>query len=395
LPLLALAAYHAICTGQFTLRTQHAGLTILGAYIPGAATYGWIQPFPFIASVAPDLLRDREAYLSHATSLAFQEARRRPAFHAARILSSVSTLAVTAEAGILSWTLGPEALPAAVRERGAALAARVTRPLRFELAAIQGLFVAAIIIGIRRRNMAILVLLSAVLLKYLLHAFTNTEGRFFFVATALEFLAIAVAAYEAGTMPLPGRRQLAVQALAVGAVFVLVLRLFAPPLAVFVEHHDVDQQRTYHFVLEPSPEDHNAKLTCEVKQGLLSSLGVGIESATLRTLKRDPAPGDVGSAVCELTGSGEPRPLMLQVLDPYAPGGFPDQLVQRVDLDGVEVYSHDIARDPGSGWANIPLGNVGSATKRRVVIQVKAIQPAIGPAWGEAARTTFQLLRPQ
>jgi len=85
---------------------------------------------------------------------------------------------------------------------------------------------------------------------------------------------------------------------------------------------------------------------------------------------------------------------MLQVLDPYAPGGFPDRLVQRVELDGVEVYSHDIAREPGSGWADIPLGKVGAGTKRMVVIQVKAINPDPGPAWGDAARTTFQLSRP-
>jgi hypothetical protein len=60
----------------------------------------------------------------------------------------------------------------------------------------------------------------------------------------------------------------------------------------------------------------------------------------------------------------------------------------------VEVFSHDIAREPGSGWANISLGQVGTGTKKRVVIELKAIRPDPGAAWGDASRTTFQLSRP-
>jgi hypothetical protein len=68
-------------------------------------------------------------------------------------------------------------------------------------------------------------------------------------------------------------------------------------------------------------------------------------------------------------------------------------MLQRVEIDGVEVYSHDIAKEPGSGWANIPLGDVGDGTKRKIGIEVKAIQPDPGAAWGDAAVTTFQLSR--
>jgi len=84
---------------------------------------------------------------------------------------------------------------------------------------------------------------------------------------------------------------------------------------------------------------------------------------------------------------------MLQVLDPYAPGGLPGRMVQRVELDGVEVYSNDISAAPGSGQANIPLGNIGIGTKKKVVIEVKAIRPDPGAGWGDAAQTTFQLAR--
>jgi hypothetical protein len=66
-------------------------------------------------------------------------------------------------------------------------------------------------------------------------------------------------------------------------------------------------------------------------------------------------------------------------------------MVQRVEVDGVELFSHDIAQEAWSGWANIPLGNVGTGTKRSVVIEVKALSPDPGAGWGDNARTTFQL----
>ena len=393
LPLLALAAYRGAATGHFTLSTEHTGPSILGAYIPGAISYGWTDPYPYFASVRPDLLHERKIRPSQAALLAFQEVLRRPGFQTARILSSVASAAVSGEGANLHWSLeAPEVLPAALHERGTALYTRLLRPLRWEMEAIQGLFLAAVTVGIGRRNRAILVLASAVLLKFALHAVTAVQGRYLLVATALELLAIVVAAYEVRAVALPGTRSLLARALAAGAVFSWVLILFAPQLAGFVQSRDSDQ-RTYRFPLE-SP-DHGAALACVVDRGVLVALSVtGLQSAAIRTLQPDPAPGDVAVATCELTGLGEPRPLMLQVMDPYAPGGLGGRMMQRVELDGAEVLSHDIAQEPGSGWANIPLGNVGRGTKRKVVIEVKAIHPEPGWAWGDAARTTFQLSRP-
>jgi hypothetical protein len=168
----------------------------------------------------------------------------------------------------------------------------------------------------------------------------------------------------------------------------LGLWLFAPRLVAFVHSRDVDlEQHTYHFFLEPP--DKSAELACLVDHGLLSLWPP--QNATLRTLQRDPAPGDRAVAECQLTGRGAPRPLMLQVLDAYAPGGLGGRMTQRVELDGDEVFSQDIAREPGSGWANIPLGDVGMGTKKSVVIEVKAIHPDPGAGWGDNALTTFQL----
>ena len=394
LPLLALAAYRQASTGRFALSSEHAGLAMLGAYIPGAAANAWTDTYPFVASVRPDLLRDRQALVSQAPFLALREVLRRPGFQAARILSSICTFAVAGEEKSLYWTLSaPGALPEPVRERGDALTARLEHPLHGELAGIQGFFLAAVLIGIRRRNLAILALVLAVLLKYAIHAFTVSQGRYFFVATALEILAIAVAAYE---IRAAGSRLLLSGALAASMAFSLGLLQFSPTLAAFVRNRDVDSQRTYHFVLEPhmAVRDPSAELACGVDRGLLVALGWPPWSATLRTFQLDPAPGEAATAVCQLTGTGEPRPLLLQVLDDYPRGGLPGRMLQRVELDGVEVLSHDIAEEPGSGWASIPLGNVGAGTHRKIVIEVKAIHPDPGAAWGNAARTTFQLSRP-
>jgi len=393
LPLLALAAHRHASTGRFALNTEHGGVSILGAYVPGATANGWTDPHPYIASVRPDLLRDRKALFAQASSFVLVEVLRRPGYQVARMLSSVLTLSVSGEAASLYWSLSkPDVLPAAVRERGAALEARMKHPLRFEMAAIQGLFLAAVIIGVWRRNMAILVLSSAVLLKYALHAVVASQGRYFFMATALEMLAIAIAAYELRQMAPPDARRLLPRALAVGMAFGLGLLLFAPVLAAFVQRRDIDDQRTYRFQL--GPRDGGAVLACVIDRGLLAALDPP-RSASLRTLLRDPAPGDAAVAACELTGSGAPRPLVLQVLDTYAPGGFGGRMMQRVEVDGVEVLSHDIAQEPGSGWANIPMGPVGTGTTKRILIAVKAIRPDPGLGWGDEALTTFRFVRPE
>jgi hypothetical protein len=389
LPLLALAAYRDAATGHFALTTPHGGVTTLGSYIPGAGADGWTHPAAFIASVRPELLRDREAYFSQSGRLALQEALRRPAFHLARIVASVGSAAVTGEATILPASLGaPEVLPAALHERGAALANALDEPFRWETAAILGLFLAAVVIGVRQRNRAILILASAVLLKYAFHAVTVVFGRFFFVSTAWEILAIALAAYEIRNMAPPGRLRLLTQAFLFGGIAVAGLLLFVPRLKAVVRRLDTDPQRTYRFQLE-SP-DHTAALACVIDRGLLQGLDWN-RYALLRTRLTDPAPGDEAVAVCEVTGRGEPKPMVLQVLDSYAPGGLPGRMAQAVAVDGAEVWSHDIAQIAWSGWANIPLGEVGLGTKRKVEIVVKALHPENYMGWGIAAQTRFQL----
>jgi hypothetical protein len=240
LPLSAVAAYRYASTGRFALSQESAGWTILGSYIPGAAAHGgWIDPSTYMASVRPDLLRDPKAMFAQTPRLALQEALRRPGFHAMRILSTIFSQATEGEGASLYWSVdSPGVLPEALRQGGTALRNRLLRPLHLEMAAIQGLFLAAVIVGIRRRNTAILVLASAVLLKYGVHAITAAhQGRYFFVATSWEILAITVAIYEIWKT-VPDARLLVTGALSVGAACSLGLILFAPHLAGFVRSRD-------------------------------------------------------------------------------------------------------------------------------------------------------------
>jgi hypothetical protein len=80
-----------------------------------------------------------------------------------------------------------------------------------------------------------------------------------------------------------------------------------------------------------------------------------IPEAAVRTLATNPAPGETATAACELQAAGATNSLLLQVRDTYSAGGLPGRMVQRVQVDGVQVYAYDVGDEPWSGWADIPL----------------------------------------
>jgi len=372
LPLLLLAAHRSMATGRFALTSRHGSLAMLGAYVPGAAENGWTDPLPYIASVEPALMRNRRAMEEAGFRLTLAEVRRRPGFQALRIVDSVVRLFISGEAANLYWSLGsPDVLPPARRSAGAALAARAAPLLKLEMALLQGLFLAALVLGIARRNRAILVLAVAVLLKIALHAVLVAQGRYLLAATALEILAIALGAWEAARA---GRGRLGA-ALAVGAAGALALAIATPRLDAAVRARDLDSQRLYRFPLESAD--------CTVASGRLVSLVAGV--ATLEPFDRDPASGEVAAADCALPGVSPP--LRLRLLDGYDPGGLPGRMLQRVLVDGREVLVHDLAAEPGGGWMDVPLG-----AARAVRIEIVAVHPEPGSAWGKAASTQFKLV---
>jgi len=384
LPLLLLATQRELATGRFALTSEHAGLAVLGSYVPGAAADSWADPCPYIASVRPSLLWDYDRIRREAGGLALDEALRRPTFHAARIATAVLSQALHGETNNFYWSLLISGgLPEPLVPRGQRFAAQAKGWLAIELGVLQALFLVAVILAAAWRHRAILAICAAIALKVGIHAVTVTQGRYFLPVTAMEILAIALAVEE---VLLRRRGRLPAAALATGAAAVLALGLLVPRAAGWVLRHDAEPQRTYRFPLKgPAP---GATLACVVDRGLLMALSA--DQATIAPLHADPAPGETASASCELTGTAA-VPLALRLRDAYAPGDLPGRMRQRVEIDGVEVLDRDLAAVPGDGWLSVPLGTSAPGSTRKILIQVTAVRPDPGAAWGRAAATPFEL----
>jgi hypothetical protein len=388
LPFLAMSLQRQGATGRFGLSSGHAGYTLLGTVQPGASGSYWSDPVSYVAAVKPELVKDRQRLFSETLPLALDEIRRRPGFHALRTLSALLKFPFDSDAENLYWSVqAAGTLPASHQAAGTALAARMSPLLKLEMAGLQALFLTSVVLGVWRRNPAILAVALAALLKITLHAVIVAQGRFFTPATALEIVAVALGAWEASR--LPSLRKPAIL-LALALPLSAGLSLSGRWLVSWVQRNDPvdDRQRTYRFTL--THWLHQGALDCEVRQGRLTALGQ--DAAVLAPFHPYPAPGGVAAASCTLSGAGEPAPLILQISDPYEPGGQPGQVVQRVEIDGVEVFSHDLAAQPGAGWLDVPVGTVGPDTRKQVRIEIAAVRPSPKIAWGHAAQTRFQLV---
>ena len=386
LPFLALAVQRQKATGKLALSSGHAGFTLLGTVVPGATEIGWADPVAYIASIEPGLVRDRKRMFAEAKRLALAEVKRRPGFQALRVVSMAAKFPFRSESEILYWSvLCPGTLPEPQSARGEAFARRAAPLLTMEMIGLQALFLAAVGLGVARRNGAILVIAAAVFLKFGLHCVLVSAGRFYLPATALELPVVALGLWEASrSRDLRGP----LKVLAVAAAAAVGLFLASRPLYARLRSLDPgDEQRTYRFTLTASR--YPGELRCLVRRGRLTALGT--TEAVLETLHSAPGPGEKAVAECTLTRPGAPLPLTLQVLDGYAPGGLPGRMLQRVEIDGREAVSHDPAAEPGTGWLDAPAGTVGAGMVKRVTVEVSALAPDPGVPWGAAAAIRFRL----
>lgn len=383
-PLLLLALQRRAATGRFALTSEHGGMAVLGSYVPGATANAWGNPIPYIAAVEPSLLEDTVEMRRQAVRLALREALARPAFHAARITAFTLDFAVSAESSSLSWSLAaPEALPPAVRPRAAAVSHVAYDFLHFEMAALLALFLAALLLA--RRSPAVWLLAAAIALKVGIHAVTVAQGRYFLAATALQILVIALGAREAAGRP---SRRSAAAALALGGAAAAGVLWLGPRAIVRVKAADVDPPRTYRFSLSPFPREPRI-LDCKIERGRLTDASE--TGATLETFDPNPSPGEKAVADCVFRAAAPASPLVIRLLDPYAPGGSPGRMVQRALVDGREVLVHDVAAEPGSGWTEIPLGTLPPGRRTAIRIELVAVQPDPGIPWGRQAATSFEL----
>jgi hypothetical protein len=258
--LLCLQRWQA--TGRFTLATEHGALGLFGSFMPGAGTEGWIDARPYAAARDPSAQQGLFGSPGQLLRLTAEEVERRPAFHALRIIAWLPRLALDADADALHWSMGvPQSLTTEIRPRADAFL-HYARPLSVAvLALIQGAFVAALLIGIRRRRSDILLLASAVALKFAIHMVVSPLGRLVLPAVALELLAIPLGAAELAHLTSRQRARI----LLVGAGTAAMLLLLTPPLAGLVARLDSRELVGIHsFRLDAGRE---CAIHCEVLRG--------------------------------------------------------------------------------------------------------------------------------
>ena len=348
LPLLALAAERRAATGRFAILTEHGGLSLLGTVVPGSAAAGWTDPMLYAASVDPGYLRDSARLRRDAGRLALREWGRRWRFHAYRAAVSALTLSVGSDRENLYWSLeAPGALPPDRAAPGLSLALRVAPWLRAELAIVTGAFVAALVLAGRRRDPAILVIASAVLLKILVQVLFSPLGRLMVPAIALELLAIALgaAALAAGSTR---RERTALAALAVGVAAALFFAV--PPLRALAIRKDEAPPVLHRFPLGVAGAG-GAFADCTVEAGRIR--GIGGDRVWV-----DPLAGKARVA-CRLPALAPDAALGLDL-------EAPDPLGVRVEADGRDRK----ATDPGSapGWRRAALTPEGAPAPSAVVL---------------------------
>ncbi len=349
--LLPFAAERRAATGRFAISTEHGGFTLLGTMAPGSAAGGWVDPTLYAASVDPGYLRDPARLRRDAGGIALGELRRRWRYHAYRMAVSALTLSVDSERQNLWWSLeAPGALPPTRSAAGAALARRAAPWLRAELALFSGAFAAAVALAWRRRDRAILVIASSVLLKVLVQVLFSPLGRLMVPAIALELLAVGLGAALAAASTGRERAVLA----AVVAIVAAALLVAEPPLRALAIRRDEAPPVLGRFPLAIAGGG-GAFAECTVEAGRLRSVGGdrawldASEGAARVACRLPPLAPDAGLVVD------------LESAD-FAP--------VRIQADGRER----LGTEPGSapGWRRSELEPPGAPAPSAVVLGARA-----------------------
>ena len=359
-PLLLLACQRQAATGRFAVTTEHGGLSLLGSYVPGATANAWADPLPYVASVEPGLLEHPEELKRQSVRLALQAARARPVFHAARIVAFTLEFAFHSEADNLYWSLmAQEGFPPALAGRALEFARLVSPLLQGEMALLLALFLAALGLTPLRWAQPVWLLASTMALKIGLHAVTTAQGRFFLPVTALQILAIALAA-EGAAARASRRRVMAV--LAAGGLAAAGVCWLAPQAVSRVRARDVDHPRVYRFPLTDLPSTPKV-FDCVVRRGRLVSLFYN--QGTIETSPPNSSPGEPASLECVSTRPLPPAPPLLRLLAAEPAGGLQGE---RVVVDGREVPIRDLAA-PGKSGVEVPLGAPGPGQRKTFSIR--------------------------
>lgn len=189
----ALIVHRGMATGRYALSTDHLGVSILGAYVPGAGL-GWISPIPYLEANHPGLLNDKD-FDQKVSGLVWQEFVRRPGFHIIRMIGSSFYNLFNIDREVSPWSLVAEgALPHRYRKSAAALYERMDPVLEFYPWFIHGLFLSAVFFSFTKRDLLkwISPILFAIVLKVGLHAAIVSQPRYFLVVVGMEIMIISI-----------------------------------------------------------------------------------------------------------------------------------------------------------------------------------------------------------
>jgi len=189
--LLLVGGQRAMGTGHFALTTRHGGASILGAYLAQESGDLWVDPVQHIVRRHPEAAQNPDLRNSLALRMAVGEAMRRPLYHAIRMTRGAFASWLRADTGSFYWSMTcPEVIPPELQPRAHRVASLLEYPSRGFLLGIHGLFLIAVVVAIRKRNLPVLVLALAVFLKGALHAVLVAQPRYFLPVISLECLAI-------------------------------------------------------------------------------------------------------------------------------------------------------------------------------------------------------------
>ncbi len=379
---LLLAGQRYAATGRFTIATEHAGLALLGAFVPGSFTEGWFNPRSHIAQVEPTLFADPIRLRTASYRLVWEEVRRHPVFHLARLAATVPHLALVSDAQnlarVTSW---PRGLPPEIQPRAQSFRRNWDPILRLELALIQGLFLATVILAIGKRDAGILVITAAILLKVGIHVVLAPMSRLMVPAIAFEILVIPLGA--AAFAELPRKRQGIL--LGVAAVVPMLLLAVMPSVQGAILSVPLAEPRLSRFSLAI---DGGGVAECALEAGTIVCLDP--REARLET---GSDPGDAARAVCRLPPLAPGEPMILRLKDTYSPGGWPDRMIARVKVDGRQILRRDLAAAPGGGWIEVPLHASDEPPPSVVAIEEVAVNPDAGAYWGPSCPLDFAFRR--
>jgi hypothetical protein len=255
-----------LSTRRYALTTNHLGVSILGAYIPGAGM-GWVSPMPYLNTVKPEILDD-ENFEEEAVQLTKQEFLRRPGFHAVRIIGSTLYNLFGIDEQIIYWSLTAEGvLPHAYRKGANILTDSIKPLLAFYPIFIHGLFLVSVFFIFSKRDPLLkwtASILATIILKIGLHAVIVSQPRYFLVVEALEMLIIAIA-LDAMTRKENWKKTL--RSAVLGLISVAALLVITAQAQKYVQTNDIQSSRNEAIIqaINFEPRLHGMEHNCNWK----------------------------------------------------------------------------------------------------------------------------------